>query len=281
MLLKILFFLVVTTNLTFAIPPNDKALFDEDPESRISHKRRPCRGRSLPEGRTFFDWSFQYVDVNYNYNYNINCGGGGGGGHGGGGGGGPQKPILSGVLQSIGNRPTGGGHPPTGGLLGGNGISFIQSQFQGIFADGQGLGSLIPQNIFNGEGLGSLLPQGGLFNGQGISSLFENGLFSNIFSSSQSNAQAGVPSRPMITTPKPGGQDPDDTIYNDEKPVHEDHDPVVPDHYNRPGQYLVANNPIFGNFVYDVSDFNPNRIYRQFNKELNRLVRPWAHLLGR
>ncbi|XP_015838397.1 BPTI/Kunitz domain-containing protein 2 isoform X3 [Tribolium castaneum] len=121
MLLKILFLLVLT-NLIFAIPPNDKALFEEDPESRISKKRRPCRGRSLPEGRTFFDWSFQYVDVNYNYNYNINCGGGGGhggGGTGGGyGGGGPQKPILSGVLQSIGNRPTGGGHPPTGGLLG-------------------------------------------------------------------------------------------------------------------------------------------------------------------
>ncbi|XP_008197267.1 uncharacterized protein LOC103314099 isoform X2 [Tribolium castaneum] len=253
MLLKILFLLVLT-NLIFAIPPNDKALFEEDPESRISKKRRPCRGRSLPEGRTFFDWSFQYVDVNYNYNYNINCGGGGGhggGGTGGGyGGGGPQKPILSGVLQSIGNRPTGGGHPPTGGLLGGNGISFIQSQFQGIFADGQGLGSLIPQNILNGEGLGSLLPQGGLFNGQGISSLFENGLFSNIFSSSQSMAQAGAPSRPMITTPKPTGQDPDDVIYNDEKPVHEDHDPVVPDHYNRPAPVYRRPRPPYQNTRY-------------------------------
>lgn len=192
-----------------------------------------------------------------------------------------QKLAFLKQIFSVGNRPQGGGHPPNGGgLLGGNGINFIQSQFQGIFADGgQGLGSFFPQG-----GLGSLLPQGGLFNGQGVLSLFDNGLFNGIFSSSQSNSQSGastVPSRP-ITTPKPPGQDPDDIIYNDERPVHEDHDPVVPDsHYNRPGQYLVAYNPIFGEFVHDLSDFNPNRIYRQFNKELTRLVRPWAHLLGR
>jgi hypothetical protein len=307
-LLQFLIALLIT-KLVLAIPPNDKALYD-DAEARI-HKRRPCRGRgrSDPQGRTFFDWSLSYVDVNYNYNYNINCGGGGGNGQHGGGGSygdsGSQKPILSSILQNgesgyfrtfpitllvvlVGNRPSGGSQQG-GGLFGGNGpINFVQSQFQGIFSDGPGLGSLLPQGgIFNGEGLGSLLPQGGLFNGEGISSLFENGLFSGIFDNRPSNRPpvSSVTSAPIVTTPKPDVQDPDDIIYNDEKPVHEDHDAVVPDNYNRPynrpGQYLVAYNPIFGEFVHDLSDFNPQRIVRQLNREFNRLAKPLAHLLGR
>lgn len=307
-LLQFLIALLIT-KLVLAIPPNDKALYD-DAEARI-HKRRPCRGRgrSDPQGRTFFDWSLSYVDVNYNYNYNVNCGGGGGNGQHGGGGSygdsGSQKPILSSILQNgesgyfrtfpitllvllVGNRPSGGSQQG-GGLFGGNGpINFVQSQFHGIFSDGPGLGSLLPQGgIFNGEGLGSLLPQGGLFNGEGISSLFENGLFSGIFDNRPSNRPpvSSVTSAPIVTTPKPDVQDPDDIIYNDEKPVHEDHDAVVPDNYNRPynrpGQYLVAYNPIFGEFVHDLSDFNPQRIVRQLNREFNRLAKPLAHLLGR
>ncbi|RZC34693.1 hypothetical protein BDFB_008246 [Asbolus verrucosus] len=267
---------LLITNLVLCIPPNDKALFGDDPESRHRKRGRPCRGRSNPQGRTFFDWSFQHIDVNYNYNYNINCGGGGGGvQHEGGNGGGPNKPILQGILQGINNRP------PGEGLFGPNGpFTFVQSQVQNIVANGQGLGSLLPEGgIFNGEGLGSLLPEGGLFNGQGISSLFENGLFSNIFNRPPSPPPGG-PSY-EVTTAKPDGQDPDDIIYNDEKPVHEDHDDVVPDNYNRPGQYIVASNPIFGQHVYDLPDFNPNKAIRQFNRELNRFARPVAHLFGR
>lgn len=41
------------------------------------HKlQRPC-SRAAPEGRKFFDWSVEFVNVDVNYNYNYNCGGGG------------------------------------------------------------------------------------------------------------------------------------------------------------------------------------------------------------
>ncbi|XP_063915566.1 uncharacterized protein LOC135131652 isoform X2 [Zophobas morio] len=324
MLLKTVFYITILTKIVLAIPPNDKALYD-NPESRIHKRRRPCRGRT-PDGRTFFDWSLQYVDVNYNYNYNINCGGGGNGQHGGGGngqhggGGGPQKPILSGLLQGDnggggsqhpvlsgvlqgGNVVSGGDHPENG-LFGSNGpITFVQSQVQGILANPPNFGSVLPQNdgTNGGGGLGSWFPSG-LFNGQGILSLFENGLFSGIFDNnrpsnpsfpSSPSRPPSVPSRPpsvpsrppvIITTPKPDVQDPDDIIYNDEKPVHEDHDDVFPDQYNRPGQYLVASNPIFGDYVYNLNGngngYNRNRITRQFNREINRLHRDFVSLFG-
>lgn len=32
----------------------------------------------MPEGRKFFDWSVEFLNVDINYNYNYNCGGGGG-----------------------------------------------------------------------------------------------------------------------------------------------------------------------------------------------------------
>lgn len=111
---------------------NDKFLdtFSQQ-EERIGHKRRrPCRGRANePNGRTFFDWSFQYENINYNYNYNINCGENGGNK--------PirpigQHPIGQGIGQGI-NKPGQGifnGNRPGGGLLQGLLGSFSQSQSQ-------------------------------------------------------------------------------------------------------------------------------------------------------
>lgn len=53
---------------------------EEEEARKHKHKvQRPCGKSGIPEGRKFFDWSFEFVDVNVNYNYNYNCGGGGGG----------------------------------------------------------------------------------------------------------------------------------------------------------------------------------------------------------
>lgn len=45
-----------------------------EPKKHKHRIQRPC-GRSTPEGRKFFDWSVEFIDVDVNYNYNYNCGG--------------------------------------------------------------------------------------------------------------------------------------------------------------------------------------------------------------
>lgn len=50
---------------------------ENHPIQAKTHKhriRRPC-STSVAEGRKFFDWSIEILDVNINYNYNYNCGG--------------------------------------------------------------------------------------------------------------------------------------------------------------------------------------------------------------
>lgn len=59
-------------------------------------------------------------------------------------------------------------------------------------------------------------------------------------------------------------------------------DPVLPNRtppMYRPGTYVKISNPIFGSYTQDLSNINPNRILRQFDRELNKLARPLYHLL--
>lgn len=80
----------------------------DHPQLRIKgHKTgRPC-------GRTFLDWSVEFVNVNYNYNYN--CGGGAPGGHLQGGGIGSHLQGGNLVSHFASHRPQNGG---AGGPLG-------------------------------------------------------------------------------------------------------------------------------------------------------------------
>lgn len=76
------------------------------------------------------------------------------------------------------------------------------------------------------------------------------------------------PPPPAITT------DPDDIIYNDDKPVTEDYDPVMPDAYSnlKPGQYLVASNPVVGTFVAEVTDYHPKNVVKKLHKSFNEIL---------
>lgn len=72
----LIFALFVLKTNTLPIISNEENSPIEPRKHKHKIQRRPC-GRSTPEGRKFFDWSIEFLDVNVNYNYNYNCGGGG------------------------------------------------------------------------------------------------------------------------------------------------------------------------------------------------------------
>lgn len=187
------------------------------PETRKSHhgRPRPCgRSSSTPEGRKFFDWSIEFIDITNNYNYN--CGG--------------NAPLLPGG---------------SGGLLGSHlqGTSQLTNHFQ----------------------LGNRPQGGGIF-----------GLFPLLFGSSQSSSQSssqGVSGGVQVP------QDP--VLPNRTPPIFRPQDSILPNRMQmyRPGTYVRVSNPILGSYTQDLSNINPNRIVRQFDRELNKLVKPLYHLL--
>lgn len=80
-------------------------------------------------------------------------------------------------------------------------------------------------------------------------------------------------SPPVTSAPSPTQTttDPDDIIYNDDKPVHEDHDIITDPYSTKPGQYLVASHPWFGTYTQDLSEFdhlNPFKIQSQIKDEV-------------
>lgn len=174
------------------------------PEGRIKgHKRpRPC-GRASPEGRKFFDWSVEFLDVNYNTVYNYNCGGG--------------------VQASA---------APGGGPLG----SHLQ-------------GGTLTSHLANHFQIGNR-PQGG---GSGVFGSVWSFLFGNSASAAASGSNSGV-----------------------DIPVAQD--PIVPDRFQRPGQYITVSNPVLGSYTQDISNINPNKVIKQANKEINKLLRPLYHI---
>lgn len=133
---------------------------------------------------------------------------------------------------------------------------------------------ILKSNVFLGGGSGANPGfLGGFFNG-----LFGGGSQSQ--SSGSSGTSGATGSNPAPQTPPAATQQPTD-IYNDNTPVNVPQDPLTevqirPGHSQtagntgqyqnsqnnlRPGQYLVASNPIFGSFVTpDISPFNPVKI---------------------
>ncbi|CAH0564738.1 unnamed protein product [Brassicogethes aeneus] len=120
---------------------------------------------------------------------------------------------------------------------------------QSVVQAGTGIFSSFPQfewpmfqlPSFDPPQLPSLSEGGGNF-GQGLQSFFQG--FGDLFNrpaSASSPASTGSPSSPPVASPSAPTPvpptDPDDVIFNDEKPVNEPYDPVQPDAYSnlKPG----------------------------------------------
>ncbi|KAF5270527.1 hypothetical protein FQR65_LT05425 [Abscondita terminalis] len=115
---------------------------------------------------------------------------------------------------------------------------------------------------------------GGLFggnNGNKGDGLFGLGLFNWL---SGGNSRPSNNPKPETTeAPEITESENQDDDYQDEKPVNEDHDDIVLDRRRNP---QLGYNPLYGN--YDITNFNPTKVAKRVNKEINDFFRPFYDL---
>lgn len=147
----------------------------------------------------------------------------------------------------------GGTSSPGGGLLGSHlqGISHVSNHFQLGNRPGGGL---------LGLGLGNLL--------------FGSSSAQSSASSGATSTGISVPQDPVF--PNSAGRPRPNAANN---MINAGVVSGIPDRFRRPGQYVTVSNSLLGSYTQDISNINPNRIIRQFNREIDQLLKPLYHIL--